>query len=88
MLSSLNCRYNTLLINNKQFARVNLNELVKCCFYSVYIFDSNSKVKLLSSYFNPLLPSAHKIARIAKILIVRLEGTIKKIPMSFATMSQ
>ena len=29
--------------------------------------------------FNPLLPSAHKSARIAKISILKLEGTIKKI---------
>ena len=29
--------------------------------------------------FNPLLPSAHESARIAKILIIQLEGTIKKI---------
>ena len=28
---------------------------------------------------NPLLPSAHKSARIAKILILKSEGTIKKI---------
>ena len=30
-------------------------------------------------HFNPLLPSAHKNARIAKILILKLEGNIKKI---------
>ena len=30
-------------------------------------------------YLNPLLSSAHKSARIAKISILKLEGTIKKI---------
>ena len=30
-------------------------------------------------YFNPLVPSAHKSVRIAKILILKLEGIIKKI---------
>ena len=29
--------------------------------------------------FNPLLPSVHKSARIAKILILKLKGIIKKI---------
>ena len=39
--------------------------------------------------FNPLLPSAHKAARIAKISILKLEGTIKKWnSMSVATMSR
>ena len=28
---------------------------------------------------NPLLPNAHKSARISKILVLKLEGTIKKI---------
>ena len=30
-------------------------------------------------WLNPLVPSAHKSARIAKISILKLEGTIKKI---------
>ena len=38
---------------------------------------------------NPLLPSAHKRARIAKIWILELEGKIKKKnPTSVATMSR
>ena len=37
---------------------------------------------------NPLLPSAHKILRIAKISILKLEGIINKIPMSVVTMSR
>ena len=38
--------------------------------------------------FNPLLPIAHKSARIDKISILKLEGIIKKFPMSVATMSR
>ena len=38
--------------------------------------------------FNPLLPIAHKCARIDKISILKLEGIIKKIPGSVATMSR
>ena len=34
---------------------------------------------MLPSYYNPLVPSAHKSVRIAKILILKLEGIIKKI---------
>ena len=35
---------------------------------------------------NPLVPSAHKSARIAKISILKLEGILKKkIPMSVVT---
>ena len=37
---------------------------------------------------NPLLPIAHKSARIGKISILNLEGIIKKFPMSVATMSR
>ena len=39
------------------------------------------------SYFNPLLPCAHKIALIAEILVLKLEGIIKKFPMSVAPIS-
>ena len=39
-------------------------------------------------YFNPLVPSAYKSARITQISILKLEGIIKKIPMSVATMSR
>ena len=38
--------------------------------------------------FNPLVPSAHKSVRISKISILKLEGIIKKFPMSVATMSR
>ena len=38
----------------------------------VILLDSNS-------FFNPLLPTAHKSARIGKISILKLEGIIKKI---------
>ena len=37
---------------------------------------------------NPLVPSAANKRRNAKILILILEGIVKKIPMSFATMSR
>ena len=37
---------------------------------------------------NPLLPIAHKSAQIGKISFLKLEGIIKKIPMSDATMSR
>ena len=37
---------------------------------------------------NPLVPSVHKSVRIAKITILKLEGIIKKFPMSVATMSR
>ena len=42
----------------------------------------------LSVFFNPLLPSVPYMTRSAKILILILEGIIKKIPMSVATMSR
>ena len=35
-----------------------------------------------------LLPREHKSARIAKISIIKLEGIIKKFPMSVANMSR
>ena len=38
--------------------------------------------------FNPVLPSEHKSARIAKISILKLEGTLNKFPTSVATMSR
>ena len=38
--------------------------------------------------FNPLVSSAHKSARITQISILKLEGIIKKFPMSVATMSR
>ena len=38
--------------------------------------------------FNPLLPTTHKSAWIDKISILKLEGIIKKFPMSVATMSR
>ena len=34
---------------------------------------------MIRSHFNPLLPIAHKSARIAKISILKLEGIIQKI---------
>ena len=37
------------------------------------------KSKLLCGSINPLVPSAHKSVRIAKISILKLEGIIKKI---------
>ena len=37
---------------------------------------------------NPLVPSAHKSVRIAKISILKLEGFIKEFPKSVAHMSQ
>ena len=37
---------------------------------------------------NPLVPIAHKSVRIPKISILKLEGIIKKFPMSVATMSR
>ena len=37
--------------------------------------------------FNPLLPSMVNMRRSAKILILILEGIIKKFPISVATMS-
>ena len=37
---------------------------------------------------NPLVPIAHKSARIGKISILKLEGIIKKFPMSVATMNR
>ena len=37
---------------------------------------------------NPLVPSTHKSVRIAKISILKLEGIIKKFPMSVETMSR
>ena len=43
-------------------------------------------MKIYQIILNPLVPSAHKRARIAKISILILEGH-KKFPMSVATMS-
>ena len=37
---------------------------------------------------NPLVPRRHKSVRIAKISILKLEGIIKKFPMTVATMSR
>ena len=37
---------------------------------------------------NPLLPSAHRSARIAKISTLKLEGISKKFPMSVATKTE
>ena len=39
----------------------------------IYIYINST------SYFNPLVPSAHKSVRITKISILKLEGIIKKI---------
>ena len=39
-----------------------------------------------TNFFNPLLPITYKSARIDKISILKLEGIIKKFPMSVATM--
>ena len=46
--------------------------------------DVNSNAHII----NPLVPSAHKTARMAKISILKLGGIIKKFPMSVAIMSQ
>ena len=37
---------------------------------------------------NPLVPTAHKSARIAQISILKLEGILKKIPVIVAAMSR
>ena len=41
--------------------------------FKCFIIRSND------AHFNPLVPSAHKSARIVKILILNIEGTIQKI---------
>ena len=41
------------------------------------MFQTNSR--LFKPILNPLLPSVHKSARFGKILILKLEGIIKKI---------
>ena len=38
--------------------------------------------------FSPLLPSAYKSPRIAKISFLKLKGIIKKYPMSVATINR
>ena len=45
--------------------------------FTEYCFNIKGETKKI--YINPLLPIAHKSARIVKILILKLEGIIKKI---------
>ena len=45
---------------------------------NAFIFSNSWRVCEFSSY-NPLVPSAHKSVRIAKISILKLKGIIKKI---------
>ena len=44
----------------------------------VYSGDPKRLIKILNIYINPLVPSAHKSSRVAKISILKLEGIIKK----------
>ena len=66
------CRFRSSGLSNR---RVYINhralrtELWNVCYMSKHFLF----------YFNHLLPSAHKSSRIVKILILKLEGTIKKI---------
>ena len=55
---------------------------------AIYTYITNYMKMRCSQYINPLLPSVHKSARICKIYILKLEGTIQKISMSVATMSR
>ena len=46
----------------------------------IHTIHENMKCKnILHTSINPLVPSAHKSVRIAKISILKLEGIIKKI---------
>ena len=47
--------------------------------YTLLSCQSAKIIILMTSHPNPLMPSAHRRARIAKISILKLEGTIKKI---------
>ena len=52
----------------------------KICLYSKATrFRFIKQLKYMCYLINPLVLSAHKSARIAKMLILKLEGTIKKI---------
>ena len=70
-----------------------LNPNLKYVFFrSPLVFEFQSfKVRfgwLGYATFNPLLPCAHKSARIAKISILKLERIMKKFTMSIATKCQ
>ena len=54
----------------------------------VYFAAKGSHTHTLVTLVNPLVPSAHKTARVAKFSILKLEGIIKKFPTSVATMSR
>ena len=49
--------------------------------------QSNIHHKILH-FFNTLVPSVHKSARISKVLVLELEGIIQKNPMDVMTMSR
>ena len=54
----------------------------------MYLLNLRRRINLSASVLiNPLVPSAHKSARFAKISILKLEGIVKKNHMSVATMS-
>ena len=59
---------------------------ISISYHSNYECLSNWLLHVL--IFNPLLPIAHKSARIDKISILKFKGIIKKFHMSVATMSR
>ena len=53
-----------------------------------FIVHSLTTSIIVLASINPLVHSVQYIGRLAKILILILEGIVKKIPMSVATMSR